>query len=116
MGAVQGLGLQPAQAERIRKAVLEALRESKEGGSQDPHILPGIVRIWISRARAESPSPSNLEAQQAAQCEGRGWGAFLIQKRAHGALTGTAEADRTIELYLYQESGFSRGQSSVKKE
>jgi hypothetical protein len=105
--AVQELGLQPAQVERIREALLEALREAKKRGNQGQHDLPVIVRTWISGAHPEDPSPSNSGAQQGDRRKCRGWGFFLIQKQGDPQVPA-AEAHHVIELYLYQERELSR--------
>lgn len=113
IGAVHRLGMQPAQVERIREALLEALREAKKRGNQDHHGLPVSVRIWISGAYTEDPSPSNSGAQQGDRRKCRGWGFFLIQKHGGDPQASAAEAHHVIELYLYQERELSRkdGQS-----
>jgi anti-sigma regulatory factor (Ser/Thr protein kinase) len=103
MGAVQELGLPPPQMERIEKAVMEALRKATKRGHQDQHDLPVTVRIWISGAYTDDPSPSNSEAQQSDRRECRGWGFFLIQKQEDGPQVSAGDSHHVIELFLYQE-------------
>jgi hypothetical protein len=100
--------LQPAQVERIGKALLEALREGKKRGSQGQHDLPATVRTWVSGAHTEGPSPSDPGAQQGDRRKCRGWGFFLIQKQGDDPQVSAAEAHHVIELYLYQERELSR--------
>jgi len=101
--AVQELGLPPPQMERIRRAVMEALRKATRRGHQGQPDLPVTVRIWISGAHTDDPSAPNPEAQQSGRRECRGWGFFLIQKQEDGPQASAGGAHQVIELYLYQE-------------
>jgi len=100
-GAVQELGLPPAQVKRLRNAVMEALREATRRVTQDQHYLPVIVRIWILDAYTQDPSPCNSEAQPDNRRGRRGWGFFLVQKQGDDAQASTGESHHVIELFLY---------------
>lgn len=83
--AVQEVGLQPVQVERIRQAMREAVcRAERQGKEAQPNLRVHIC-IWSSGGYAK----------------GCGWGFFLVESQAHGG--PTVETEQVIELFLYQE-------------
>jgi hypothetical protein len=106
--AVRELGLPPAEAERIGKAIAEILRETPRQGSQAQHDLAVLIRVWISRAGARdrwrySPEPGSDE--QPGRCA---YGFFTIQWQEDDLQAFAGKPHQVIELYLYQESASKR--------
>ena len=106
--AVQKLGLPPPQMERIRRAVMEALRKATKRGHQDQPDLPVTVRVWISDAYTEERSRSSSNDEQGGRQERRGWGFFLIQKQEDGPQASGGGSHHLVELFLYQEGEHAR--------
>ena len=85
MAAIQGLGLQPLQLERIHEALRQALARAVHR-DHERAICWSQVRVWVVCTYASC----------------RGWGFFLVEKD-----TDTHSEDRhaghLVELFLYQE-------------
>jgi hypothetical protein len=97
------LGMQLAQVERIRKAVVEAVRDAKKRADRDQESLPISVRLYVSAAFMDDLSRSNPDAQQEASRGHPAWGFFLIQRRGGNPQSPDLPSQHLIELFLYQE-------------
>lgn len=102
-GIVQELGLQPAQMERIQKAVVEALHRVTRRTAKDQHSLMLRIRIWISDPLTKELLPSRSGVHQGDPQECCGWGFFLIEKQEDDVPASAGQSHHAIELYLYQE-------------
>lgn len=112
--AVQELGLQPAEVQRIGQAVMEVLRKDMQRQDRDQSSSPVLIRVWISGASMKDPARSGPDAEGVGRQMHRGWGFFLLE-RQEGALQDTeVEAQRVIELYLYQERRWEQTKAGMK--
>jgi hypothetical protein len=83
--AVQGLGLQPVQRERIQQALSATF--AREVQKKEVAAFYGLrIRIWV--VRVDAPC--------------HGWGFFLVEKDSN-ARGGSPPAEHLVELFLYQE-------------
>ena len=106
--AMRELGLQPAEVERIRKAVVETLRETTRRGGQEQHHLAVLIRVWISRADARNRRRSSPNAEPGDQPGSCAYGFFMIQRQEDDLQASAGNSHQVIELYLYQESASRR--------
>ena len=120
--AVASLGLDPAQLERLKTAVSEAVMNAIEHGNESRPELP--VEIGIRRqagellvritdeggdreiAEAETP---DLEAKLEGLQKPRGWGLFLIQNMVDDIRVATDGSHHTVELVMRLEGGNDGG-------
>jgi hypothetical protein len=107
-GAVQELGLQPAQVKRIRQAIQETLRKATQRGNPDSPDLPINIRIWVSGVHVRDTSQASVEAQQGGPQEYCSWGFFMIEKRGKDPQAPNVAPRHVIELFLYQERAHFR--------
>jgi hypothetical protein len=106
--AMRELGLQPAEVKRIRKAVVETLREATRRGGQEQHDLAVLIQIWISRANAKDHWRSSPDAEPGDQSGYCAYGFFIIQRQEDDLQASAGNPHHVIELYLYQESASKR--------
>jgi len=107
-GAMRELGLQPAEVKRIRKAVVETLREATKRGGQEQYDLAVLIRVWISRADARNRWRSSPDAEPGARPGYCAYGFFIIQRQEDDLQASAGKPHHVIELYLYQESASRR--------
>jgi hypothetical protein len=100
--ALGGLGLQPAEVDRMGKALLEALRKATQQEGQDRHTSPVSIRVWVS-GLSTAEARSNSAARKASSQKSRGWGFFLLERHEDDSRSVQAASHRVVELYLYQE-------------
>ncbi len=100
--ALGGLGLQPAEVDRMGKALLEALRKATKQEGQDRHTSPVSIRVWVS-GLSTAKARSNSRARKVSSQKHRGWGFFLLERHEDDRQAPQPESNRVIELYLYQE-------------
>lgn len=119
--SVRALNLPPLRLERLKMAVVEATLDVVERGLRRLPALPLTIRVLVAREvfpaggadgrvgeRGPLAGASAPPIEAAASPSARGWGFFLVEKKAD-ALIGSAFPDRhTIELFLYPE-GEARG-------
>lgn len=116
--AVASLGLEPAQVERLKTAVAEAVMNAIEHGNESNPELPveiGIrcaggellVRVTDEGGEREIPEAEapDLEAKLAGLQKPRGWGLFLILNMVNDIRTSTDGRRHTVELVLRLEGG-----------
>lgn len=83
------LNVPSLQLERIQNTLLEAVQRALLRNKQAGPVSPVHVRIWV-----------------AGECaSGRCWGFFLVEKRGCDLQGVAGEAERLVELFLYQERG-----------
>jgi hypothetical protein len=102
--AVRDLGLQPAEVERIGKAVAETLREATRRGGQEQYDLPALIRVWTSRADARDCRRSSPDAEPGDRPGSCAYGFFMIQRQEDDLQAPAGNPHRVIELYLYWEN------------
>ncbi len=105
--AIWSLGLQPAEAERIEKALLETLQKFAQGEGQDQARPLVAIRLWYSGPSTADTRPSSDTGRVGEQKPGA-WGFFLLERREDEPETTDGRSHRIIELYLYQESSLAR--------
>lgn len=93
------LGLQPAEKERIEKAVSEAVRKATQREERDEHESPVSIRVWI----AGDPYGSGSDAQGVGREKRRDWGFFLLERQESDPRASAGESHHLVELCLYQE-------------
>lgn len=111
MRAIDELGLQPAQVERIRGVIVQAVRNGMRPRTQMRYPPAVSVRVWTSAADAGDAQCSGDEGPQNRRPAPRGWGSFLVQKRVHDPQASAQESVSFIELFLYQERDHLRDQN-----
>lgn len=111
MRAIGELSLQPAQVERIRGAIVQAVRNGMRPRTQMRYPPTVSVRVWTSAADAGDAHSSGDEGPQNRRPVPGGWGSFLIQKRVHDPQASAEESVSFIELFLYQERDHHRDQN-----
>jgi hypothetical protein len=84
---VRDFDLSPAYVERVRTAVVEAVRKAR----RDSAGRPMSVRIYVS------------SLDQTSQGQSHGWGFFLIGKHVDET-SGDGDSPALIELFLYAEA------------
>jgi hypothetical protein len=117
--ALWTLGLQPAEAERVGQAFVEALRQATQGEKREDRS-PASVRIWVlGLSGTVDPYGSGPEDQSVRRRNRGGWGFFLLERQEDDPGTAPVKSYRVIELYLYRESSLARktrSESNPKKE
>lgn len=81
------LDLQPLQLERIQLAVLETVQRASLRQQPARPFSPVHIRIWVAGEYVR----------------GCGWGFFIVEKPGNDLQTAPVEAERLVELFLYQE-------------
>jgi hypothetical protein len=105
--AVRDLNLPPAQLRSIREAVADAARQINAGRDAHQPALPISLTLLVAGDRAGISGASGPPPPAGNVPERRGWGCFVIQRRADNAPAAGAGARLTVELFLYPE-GTSR--------
>lgn len=85
MAAIQELGLQPLQLQRIQEALQQALARAVQS-DEEAALGRTQVRVWVVCTYASC----------------RGWGFFLVEKDSDGR-SRDRHAGHLVELFLYQE-------------
>jgi hypothetical protein len=101
--AVQGLGIQPAQAGRVEQAAMEALRAAMWPCGRDRPDSAIAVRLWTSDAPADGPRLPAPGALEAGLLQDRGWGFFVIQTQEDELPASIGGSRHLVDLFLYQE-------------
>jgi hypothetical protein len=105
--AVEEVGLEPAQKERIARAVVDMLRDARQRDVRGRLGHWVSVRVWVSGRRAAEAGSAAEGGSDGAQ-RGRGWGFFLLERQEDASPDLETGPHRVIELYLYQESSRTR--------
>lgn len=100
--ALVGLGLHPAEVDRIEKAVLEAMKKAWQREEQDQTTPPPLVRLWCS-GLSSAHTIARLDIWRGDRQEDQGWGFFLLEREEDASPDTEADSHRVIEVYLYQE-------------
>jgi serine phosphatase RsbU (regulator of sigma subunit)/anti-sigma regulatory factor (Ser/Thr protein kinase) len=116
--AVASLGLQPAQLERLKTAVSEAVMNAIEHGNESRAELPVVigirreagellVRITDEGGEREIPEAEtpDLEAKLEGLQKPRGWGLFLIRNMVDDLRVSSDGHHHTVELVVRLEGG-----------
>jgi hypothetical protein len=105
--AAEELGLQPAEVNRIGRAVMEALRQHAQRETRDRRHTRVSIRVWVSDGAGRDLARSGSDTRGASPGKRRGWGFFLVEKQE--SQVSASEPHQLIELYLYQERGHPDG-------
>jgi serine phosphatase RsbU (regulator of sigma subunit)/anti-sigma regulatory factor (Ser/Thr protein kinase) len=121
--AVTSLGLQPAQLERLKTAVSEAVMNAIEHGNESRPELPVVigirreagellVRITDEGGEREIPEAEtpDLEAKLEGLQKPRGWGLFLIRNMVDDLRVSSDGHHHTVELVVRLEGGNDEGE------
>jgi len=112
---VQPLNLSPADLQRLKTAVTEAVLHGVEHGSRYQPNLPIRIRLQISSKPAALPisgpenvsTPNsvapNLPLKMPKQEPTRGWGFFVTARMVSDAHINREDIYYRIELFLYPE-------------
>jgi hypothetical protein len=107
--AVEELCLQPAEVDRIGRAVMEALRQGTRRETGDPPHTPVSIRVWVSDMMRGDLLRSDSGTRGVGPGRRRGWGFFLVERQADAPEACAGESHHLIELYLYQEQRRAAG-------
>lgn len=100
VGLIRGLGLPPAQVERIGNAIVETVLIALAQRDRSGTAPPVSIRVLAAGGKAAGDSQIDVEGRRAE----RGWGFFLVKRLAAGS-----ERRHTIELFLYPEGADRAG-------
>lgn len=106
--AVRPLNLSPADLERLKTAITEAVLKAIEHGHHYRFNLPVSIRLRVSyRALAgqvtDRGNTPDLTAKVSVHESSRGWGFFLIERIVDDTQTADEDMHHSIELFLYRE-------------
>lgn len=114
--AIEELELDPAEVERLKTAVGEAVMNAIEHGNEfnpdldvavDVKATQAAVRVRITDNGEDKVIPEvetpDLEAKLAGDQTPRGWGLFLIEKMVDEVRTEHQNGTRTVELIVNQK-------------
>jgi serine phosphatase RsbU (regulator of sigma subunit)/anti-sigma regulatory factor (Ser/Thr protein kinase) len=116
VAAVQGLGLQNSQFERVKTAVGETTMNAMEHGNHYQPDLPVLIRVFSDEAELSiavsdhggdrpllDPGVPDLEAKLAGEQSPRGWGLFLIKNMVDELRTSSDGTLQTVELIFHRK-------------
>lgn len=106
--AARELGLQPAEIERVAKAVREVLPGATHPEDQARHHAPVSVRVWVSGTDNNHRPRSGPDARSRNRPEHAGWGFFVVERQEDDPRVSSEGSHLIVELYLYQESSPSQ--------
>jgi len=109
--AVHPLNLSPADLERLKTAVAEAVLTAFEPGNRYPANSADSIRLRVSCKAAiiqitdqqTTSIPDDLAAKISEQEPFQGWGFFLIERVVDGHQRSGEDKYHSIELFLYPE-------------
>ncbi len=100
--ALWGLGLEPAEVERIGQALMAKLYKTR----QREEWNLARVSIWVRMpavSDTKGPARTCPAVQSVRTCTRGGWGFFVLEGDEGRPHQTRGRSDRVIELYLYQE-------------
>jgi len=106
--AARELGLQPAEIERVAKAVREVLPAATHPEGQTRHQAPVSVRVWVSGTGDSNRPRSGPDAESRDRPEHTGWGFFVVHRQEADPQVSPGGSHDVVELYLYQEADLQR--------
>jgi hypothetical protein len=105
--AVEEVGLEPAQKERIARSVDAMLRDARQRDVRGRLGRWVSIRVWIS-GPAGAAAGTDADAGDDGGKPSRGWGFFLLERQQDPSPDVETEPHRLVELYLYQEAAHTR--------
>jgi len=117
--AVRPLNLSPADLERLKTAVAEAVLNAIEHGNRYRSDLPVTIRFRVSymavavqitdqgNVPIRDPETPDLSAKVSEQGPPQGWGFFLIERMVDDIQIISNGIHHSIELFLYLESMYT---------
>jgi hypothetical protein len=106
--AVRELGLQPAEIERVAKAVRELLPGATHREDQARHHAPVSVRVWVSGTGDNNRPRTGPDAGSCDRSDHAGWGFFVVHRQEGDPQVSPGRSHDVVELYLYQEADLQR--------
>ena len=103
VNAVQKVGVQPQQLERIRASILEAVDRRRRGRSDLGRSLALRVQIWTWNVPIFEQGEDGTLATTRVRQEHCGWGFFLVEKQSGDREAAGVESFLLVDLFLYRE-------------
>ena len=107
-GAVRFFNLTPADLERLKRTVAEAMVKAIERSHHFRSDLPVSIHLRVSYKTLAGPITTHkdmpdLTASMSAKESLRGWGFFLVERMVDDTQTPPENPTHSIELFLYRE-------------